>query len=104
MTINIDIKNITSLIEFSSQSYLSRYSILFDMKIPQCDEVLHHDFPKNFIDLKRSQNIRHKFPVLGVNHNIHDENSVVLVILHYLLSIIDLISHEPTSLVALFAY
>ena len=61
------------------------------MKITQCADV-------------NLQNITHKFPVLGlgVNRGIHKYNcSVVLAILHYLLSIIDFISDRATSLVVL---
>ena len=51
--------------------YWLKYSIfLYDNNLTS-DVNLHNDFSKSFIHLKSNQNIRHEFPGLDVNHNIH---------------------------------
>ena len=39
-------RSLKSLVEFLQQSYLSRYSILFDMKNTISDVIPHNDFQK----------------------------------------------------------
>ena len=39
-------RSLKSLVEFLQQSYLSRYTILFDMKNTTSDVIPHNDFQK----------------------------------------------------------